>query len=325
MEQLTRLVTGTKAFESLWKQFSADRFAHAYLITGNDPEYLKEFLLYAGAMALCPKGGCFSCVVCNKVFAGEHVDVHVYPKTKDKILLADISEILDDCYVKPFEGDRKIYVLNNCDTLSPLLQNKLLKTLEEPPENTIFFLGATNESTILATVKSRCQQVRLDDTSFEEVMKYLTSSGISEADAEIAACFADGRPLTAEKYATDGSFYKIFDEVTETVKSLSSSKDALKASAKLSSYGAGTQTVLRMLLLLYRQTLAAYADEEMLLLKHKKNDILFIKGMYSPEALYRVVDLLTQAKIRLDGNCNLSAVIDGLVLSILEVKYSCRR
>ena len=78
MEQLTRLVTGTKAFESLWKQFSADRFAHAYLITGNDPEYLKEFLLYAGAMALCPKGGCFSCVVCNKVFAGEHVGESVH-------------------------------------------------------------------------------------------------------------------------------------------------------------------------------------------------------------------------------------------------------
>ena len=172
---------------------------------------------------------------------------------------------------------------------------------------------------------SMCSQVLGKVPNQSQVMKYLTSSGISEADAEIAACFADGRPLTAEKYATDRSFYKIFDEVTETVKSLSSSKDALKASAKLSSYGAGTQTVLRMLLLLYRQTLAAYADEEMLLLKHKKNDILFIKGMYSPEALYRVVDLLTQAKIRLDGNCNLSAVIDGLVLSILEVKYSCRR
>ncbi|MBR2371889.1 MAG: hypothetical protein IKA90_03360 [Clostridia bacterium] len=43
MEQLTRLISGTKAFESLWKQFSADKFAHAYLVTSVDPVYLHEF------------------------------------------------------------------------------------------------------------------------------------------------------------------------------------------------------------------------------------------------------------------------------------------
>ena len=85
MEQLTRLISGTKAFESLWKQFSADKFAHAYLVTSVDPVYLHEFLVYASAMALCPKGGCFSCVTCKRVFALGHVDVHVYPKAKEKI------------------------------------------------------------------------------------------------------------------------------------------------------------------------------------------------------------------------------------------------
>lgn len=325
MEQLTRLITGTKAFESLWKQFSCDRFAHAYLVTGNDPEFLKQFLLYASAMALCPKGGCFACVVCNKIFAGEHVDVHVYPKTKDKILVADVEEILDDCYIKPFEGDRKVYILNGCDNLAPLLQNKLLKTLEEPPENTIFFLGATNESTILATVKSRCQHIRLDDTSFEEVLQYLVSSGVRQAEAETAAAFCEGRPLAAEACAANKNFYKMFDDILSIVKELDSSKDALKASAKLSSYGADTSLALRMLLFIYRQVLLSYGDEDMLLLKHKKNDILFIRQMYSPEALYRVIGLLDEAKTEIDGNCNAAAVIDKLVLSVLEVKYKCRR
>lgn len=325
MEQLTRLISGTKAFETLWKEFSSERFAHAYLITGGDPIYLRKFLVYASAMALCPKGGCFSCITCKKVFDQNHVDVHIYPKNKDKILLGDVSEILEDCYIRPFEGDRKVYILNNCDSLSPLLQNKLLKTLEEPPENTIFFLGAVNESTILATVKSRCRQVHLDDTSFEEVLKYLTASGISETEAEIAAGFCSNKPLQAELYATDKSFYKMFDEVAEVVKSLNTSKDALKASAKLSSYGNNAKQMLQMLMLLYRETLMAYIDEDMLLLKHKKNDILSIKQKYSLSALYNVIDLLTQAKVRIESNCNLSAVTDSLVLSILEVKYRCQK
>ena len=315
-----QLFENSRAMRMLRADAQAGRLSHAYLFLCPDARNLRRWLKELAAVLLGADARA------KRLIAEEcYSDCRIFPAPGEKAGVAEVKAMLDDVYIKPVEGEKKAFVLDNVQDMLAPAQNKLLKVLEEPPENTIFFLGATNESTILATVKSRCQQVRLDDTSFEEVMKYLTSSGISEADAEIAACFADGRPLTAEKYATDRSFYKIFDEVTETVKSLSSSKDALKASAKLSSYGAGTQTVLRMLLLLYRQTLAAYADEEMLLLKHKKNDILFIKGMYSPEALYRVVDLLTQAKIRLDGNCNLSAVIDGLVLSILEVKYSCRR
>ena len=323
MEQLTRLICGTKAFESLWKQFSADKFSHAYLVTGRDPVYLQKFLTYASAMALCPKGGCFSCITCNKVFDGNHVDVHVYPK-KDKILTADANEIIDGCYVKPFEGERKVYILNNSDALSAVVQNKLLKTLEEPPENTIFFLGAVNENAILATVKSRCQLIHVDDTSSEEVLKYLTACGISESDAEIAAGFCANRPLLAEQYANDKSFYKAFDAVVDVVKNLNSSKDALKSCSKLMSAGE-PQLVYQMLLLLYRETLMLYTNEDMLLLKHKKNDILCIKQKYSPTALYKVIDLLTAAKIKTESNCNPAAVIDLLVMSILEVKYICRK
>ena len=325
MEQLTRLISGTKAFESLWKQFSADKFAHAYLVTSVDPVYLHEFLVYASAMALCPKGGCFSCVTCKRVFALGHVDVHVYPKSKEKILVADVNEIVSDCFIKPFEGERKIYIINDFDTMSPVLQNKLLKTLEEPPQNVIFFLGATNESAVLATIKSRCQHVHVDDTSFEEVMKYLTNSGISEIDAEIAAGFCNNRPLLAEQYAKDKTFYKMFDEVLECIKNLNSSKDALTCSAKLTGYASKPQRLLQMLLLIYREALVMHSNEDMLLLKHKKNDILCIRQKYSQSALYNVINLLTKAKVKFEYNCNASAVIDTLVLSILEVKHKCQK
>ena len=325
MEQLTRLISGTKAFESLWKQFSSDKFAHAYLVTSVDPVYLQEFLLYASAMALCSKGGCFSCVTCKKVFSLNHVDVHVYPKGKEKILVADVNEIVSDCFIKPFEGERKVYIINNFDTLTAVLQNKLLKTLEEPPENTIFFLGATNESAVLATIKSRCQHVHVDDTSSQEVLKYLTHSGINEVDAEIAAGFCNNRPLLAEQYAKDKTFFKMFDEVLEVVKNLDSSKDALRASAKLLPYASKPQRLLQMLLLIYREALVMHSNEDMLLLKHKKNDILCIKQKYSQSALYNVINLLTKAKVKFEYNCNASAVIDTLVLSILEVKHKCQK
>ena len=325
MEQLTRLISGTKAFESLWKQFSADKFAHAYLVTSVDPVYLHEFLVYASAMALCPKGGCFSCVTCKRVFAMGHVDVHVYPKENAKMLVKDVEELIDDCYIKPFEGDRKVYIINDFDTLDVALQNKLLKSLEEPPENTIFFLGATNESAVIATVKSRCQHVHVDDTSFEEVMQYLTHSGIDELSAEIVAGFCNNRPLLAEQYANDKTFFKMFDDVLDAIKNLNSSKDALMCSSKLVSYASKPQTLLQTLLLIYREALVSQSNEDMLLLKHKKDDILCIGQKYSQQALYNVINLLSKAKLKFEYNCNATAIVDWLVLSILEVKHKCQK
>ena len=323
MEQLTKLICDTEAFKSLKKQFEQNAFSHAYLVSGQDPLLLKKFLVFATALALCPKGGCFKCITCNKVFSENHVDVKKYPSEKGKYFVTDINEIVDDCYVKPFEGERKVYILNDFDTMSVVLQNKLLKTLEEPPENTVFFLGAFNTSAVLPTVKSRCQKIHLDYVDFEKVISYLVGEGINEANAEIAASFCDGMPLTAESYARDKTFFLLFDKVVECVKNLDSSRDSLRTVSQLLSLSNDFKIVLKVMETLFVQTLKAYSDEDLLLLKHKKNDILTIKQKFSQRAVYNILPLLDKAKISLENNCNQTAVADKLVLGILEVRYSC--
>ena len=117
----------------------------------------------------------------------------------------------------------------------------------------------------------------------------------------------------------------MFDDVLDAIKNLNSSKDALLCSAKLSSYAAKPQRLLQTLLLIYREALMSLSNQDMLLLKHKKDDILCIGQKYSQQALHNVINLLTKAKVKFEYNCSPAAVIDTLVLSILEVKHKCQK
>lgn len=325
-EQLERLVCDSAAYVGLHRQLEEGMATHAYLVVSADKAFLREFLTFAAAAFICKKNGCFDCPSCARVLAGVHADVKIYPKSRDKILVADVNEMVNDCFIKSAEGGRKVYILTNCDGFAASAQNKLLKTLEEPPENVVFLLGASTESSVLATVRSRCQILHADDFSFEETMQYLTSCGVDEADAEIAAGFCFNRPLLAEACAADKTFFKMLDEVIQALKTLDSSKDALRVSTKLSSFGSdGTKQVLQMMMVLFREALMTYVDRDMLLLKHKKDDILFIAQKYTPQALCGAIELLGRAKAALENNCFATAVMDELVLSVLEVKYRCRK
>ena len=135
---------------------------HAYLLCGQDDVLLNYFAKEFAKHILCDKAGCGACSTCGKIEKGFHSDVLVYPKDKKKgLVVEDIAEIVEKAYVQPMEATKKIFILNNFDVSTTQAQNKLLKTLEEPPASSMFIITSTNPSNILNTIKSRSKTVNV--------------------------------------------------------------------------------------------------------------------------------------------------------------------
>jgi DNA polymerase-3 subunit delta' len=99
---------------------------------------------------------------------------------------------VDRANFRPFEGRRRVVIIDEADTLVAAAQNGLLKTLEEPPSASSFILVTSRPDSLLPTVRSRCPQLRFRSLSPDEVAAVLIRRGHSEAEARAVAAAADG-------------------------------------------------------------------------------------------------------------------------------------
>lgn len=140
------------------------RMSHFYLISGprgSGRHTLAD--LIAGAM-LCrePDGPCGVCRTCRKLAAGNHPDYITIDDPEKKIIPVKlIREARSDMFIRPNEGDKKIYLFPRGQDLNLEGQNTLLKVLEEPPEYGVFLLLCDNPDKLLPTVRSRCVELKL--------------------------------------------------------------------------------------------------------------------------------------------------------------------
>ena len=91
--------------------------------------------------------------------------------------VADIKALQTELAVRPYEGGRKVLVINEAHTMRPEAQNKLLKVLEEPPAYAVLLLLCETSSSLLETVQSRCQTVRMPRVS-RDVVAHITRKAI---------------------------------------------------------------------------------------------------------------------------------------------------
>ena len=91
---------------------------------------------------------------------GSHPDVLTLGLDGDAAITIDeVRQAVGDVRYRPFEGRRRVLIINNADRLVPQRRNALLKTLEEPPAASQFLLVTARPDRLLATVRSRCQRI----------------------------------------------------------------------------------------------------------------------------------------------------------------------
>ena len=156
---------------AVWLRAAAERRAlpHALLFTGGDGLAAAEFA--AAAMECTADHGrpCGVCRACRKVLSGIHPDVITVQDPEHKLLSAEtVRNVRSDAYIRPNEGERKVYVFPDCALLTEADQNILLKTVEEGPSSAAFLFCAGSAAAVLPTLRSRCVECKLHPEETEE-------------------------------------------------------------------------------------------------------------------------------------------------------------
>lgn len=178
---------------------------HAYLLVGPPGTGVREAAKAFAADLLCLEGGCGSCERCARVLAGTHPDVSVIERSGASILVEEINEVLRLAVRPPREGNRKVLVLVDLHLVDQQYP-RLLKTIEEPPESTVFVILAEDVPAELSTIASRCVRIDFAPLSLEAITNALIASGVEPARAHEVAGAAGGRIDRARLLADDPGF-----------------------------------------------------------------------------------------------------------------------
>lgn len=109
-----------------------------------------------------PSDACDRCLACRKVSHNTHPDVKIIvPSGKSRFIGVETVEFMNELATyRPFEGAWRFFLIEEAERMREDAQNHFLKTLEEPPSNTVFVLLTEYPRRLLPTIRSRCQQVR---------------------------------------------------------------------------------------------------------------------------------------------------------------------
>lgn len=170
----------------LEKAARENRLAHLLLFHGGSALHQREVALRLAQILNCsqptPEGPCQECYACHKIISGNHPDVLWLKPLKTTIGIEQVLAWQQKVYLKHYEGNYKVFVIEQADAVTLPAANALLKVIEEPPERTVIMLCAQNAEGILPTIQSRAQLVYFPDLTEEN---WLT--GLGEVDQQEAA------------------------------------------------------------------------------------------------------------------------------------------
>ncbi len=184
---------------------SARHPVHAYLLTGPPGSGMRPAALAFGAALVCPNGGCGACAICTQALAGTHPDVRIVGRERANLVVTDAKELTREAQLKPFAAERQVLIVPDVHTARTSVP-ALLKSVEEPPEATVFVLLADDVPPELATVASRCVEIAFPPVPTEAIAAWLVGRGVEADRARRIAEGASGDLDRARLLADDEGF-----------------------------------------------------------------------------------------------------------------------
>jgi DNA polymerase-3 subunit delta' len=186
-----------RVVEILRKAVEQDRLPHALIFAG-PPGVGKRTLAELLAQRLnClqrqNQEACGACISCRKIAAGTHPDVLLIKPDGAYIKIDQVRDMIGEIAYKPFEGRYRVVILDGADQMRPEGANCLLKTLEEPPSQSILILVTARPYLLLSTIRSRARLLQLGPIAADVIESHLVAQeGRSLEDARMAATLSNG-------------------------------------------------------------------------------------------------------------------------------------
>ena len=165
---------------------------HAYLFVGSRGTGKTSMAKILARSLNCERGGptvtpCGECESCRTIAAGSSIDVIEMDAASNRSV-DDVRDLRERVAYAPTGGRWKVYILDEAHMLTKEAWNAFLKTLEEPPPNTVFVLATTEAHKVMATIADRCQRFDFQRPSLEQISEVLNRVAAAEGiEAEDAA------------------------------------------------------------------------------------------------------------------------------------------
>lgn len=259
----------TKEIDILMGSIQSGRVAHSFLFSGPDGVG-KRLVAFEFAKALnCAGAGpdaCGACADCHLMDSSTHPNLtEVWPVDKDDerdasglIRIEQIREIQNSLRYRVERG-KKVVIVDGADRLVPAAANAFLKTLEEPPADSVIILVSSKATELLPTILSRCQRLNFRPLPDDAVRGYLMEKkGLSQVEAGAVARLSGGSISRASAYIDEGA-HQLRKEVIERLGRLKPEDvdEALKFAEELSKSD-GLAEMLEFLKSWYRDLLVAF-------------------------------------------------------------------
>jgi len=272
---------------------------------------------------------CGACPACRRIARGIHADVlRIQPGETGSIKIEQVREAIDRTIYRPFEGARRVTIVNDADALMPAAQNALLKTLEEPPASSVFILVTARPDSLLPTVRSRCSQIRFARLSPSEVAavlerdhKYTKREALAVAAAaggsvghaldveagELADARSDARQLLQAARAKSDARTRV-----------ERARDLVKGSGPVTSEREYLGARLQALSSLARDLgiLATRADEHLLSNVDLQSELKELSPAFDGERALQLFAAVDRAQDALERNVSPKVIADWLALQI---------
>lgn len=319
--ELTHIYLKSQLHKVVLSDLHASMLSHCYLLSCVDEIVVNTFARLVAKEIFCMshEGICDDCLNCKKVSHNNMVDLITYPKGDKGIVVDDINEIVGDAFIKPVEAQYKIYILKNFDSCTIQAQNKILKTLEEPPQNVIFILTTTNVDLVLPTILSRAKKVDVALLEREDLLSLLRGENIN--NAEDLASVSGGNLTTALTLGGSKDASVMVELAFQMLLGLNSSKDVLNYSSKITALKKNVPLFLSLVIRVLRDTLV---EEKYRDFCGRESAFATLKAKYSSKCVDRIVSHIASMCLRMDFNCNINGLIDEMLLKILEVRFLCQ-
>ena len=272
---------------------------------------------------------CGVCAACMRIARGVHPDVLVLePGDTGSIKIEQVRDVVDRAAYRPFEGRRRVVLIDEADALVPAAQNALLKTLEEPPSMSVFVLVTARPDALLPTVRSRCPRLNFRPLSPNEIALALVARGQTETAARAVAAAADGSLGRALQASADdfvqarelaGQVLTRAGSTTDPRRRIEGAKDLLANTGGSGAADRSQLTVhLRAMASLLRDIalLAARADAGRLANPDVRPSLDRLTQTYQGDRGIRAFTAVDQAIVALERNVGVKTVADWLVLEL---------
>lgn len=195
---------------------SLNRLSHAYIISGPPGSAANALADRLAAAFVCSGEGdrpCGVCPGCRKAKGNIHPDIIrlTVPEGKREILVEQVRSLRADAYIRPNEAQRKVFIIQDAQTMNRFAQNALLKVLEDGPAYLAFLLLAENPQQLLPTIRSRCETLSLVPRPGEDAPR--VDEELRQTAAELARLLIRGEERALVEF-TVGLESKKWDQDT---------------------------------------------------------------------------------------------------------------